>query len=470
MPTEIRFGTDGWRAVIAQDYTFDNVRLLSTALAAYLFKHQKDKVAQGVAIGYDTRFLSAEFARTAADTLAQLGIPVLLSERDAPTPAIAWATRHRGLATGILITASHNPPRYNGYKFFNPGGGPADKDATNALEHILGRKFSSKVAPATVTPFDPRPEFFEQLRRVINFEVLKSNPGKVVYDAVHGSGRGYTDQLLRECGWQVTTIHENPDPMFGGISPDPANPENHATLQQTIREVGADLGLANDPDADRFGCVDSTGTYITPNQVLALCYVHLLEARGQRGPVARSVATTELLDAIAKKYDQEVIETPVGFKWVGEAIEEKGALLGGEESGGLSVRGHYGGKDGVLADLLLAEIWATHRKPLTQVYQEIMKRFGTFYSDRIDLRLDDATKKRLMDKIKDAPPTTIAGSKVVKTSHIDGAKLSLEDGSWLLMRPSGTEPLVRVYLEAGRKKRLKELDAAARSLSASLES
>ena len=469
MSTDIRFGTDGWRAVIAEDYTFENIRLLSSALAAYLLKHQKELVKNGVAIGYDTRFLSAEFARAAADTLASHGIPVLLSERDAPTPAIAWTTKSRQLATGIMITASHNPPKYNGYKFFNPLGGPADKDATNALEHVLGQKFKSKVAPASVTLFDPKPALVEQLKTVVNFDLLRQHPGKVVYDAVHGTGRDYVDAILRDCGWQVTSIHENPDPMFGGISPDPANPQSHATLQQTVKENGADLGLANDPDADRFGCVDSTGTYLTPNEVLALVYVHLLEARGERGPVARSLSTTELLDAIAKHYDQEVIETPVGFKWVGEAIENQGALLGGEESGGLSIRGHYGGKDGVLADLLLAEIWTVHQKPLTDVYQEITKRFGSFYSNRIDLHLDDAPKTRMMQSLKEQPPAEVGGSKVVKVQTEDGAKLNLEDGSWLLMRPSGTEPMVRVYMEAKSKKRLKELDKAARELSASLE-
>ena len=469
MSTDIRFGTDGWRAIIAQDYTFENVRLLSSALAAYLFKHQKEKVKNGVAIGYDTRFLSAEFAREAADTLAGHGIPVFLSDRDAPTPAIAWATRSKQLATGIMITASHNPPKYNGYKFFNPLGGPADKDMTNALEHVLGQKFNSKTAPAPVTIFDPKPGLVEQLQTVINFDLLKSNPGVVVYDAVHGTGRDYVDAILRDCGWDVTSIHENPDPMFGGISPDPANPIRHQTLQQTVLENKADLGLANDPDADRFGCVDSTGTYITANQVLALSYVHLLEARGERGPVARSLPTTELLDAIAKGYGQEVIETPVGFKWVGEAIEQQGALLGGEESSGLSMRGHYGGKDGVLADLLIAEIWATHHKPLTEVYADITKRFGTFYSNRIDLHLDDATKKKLMDGIKDQPPSEVAGSHVVKVQTEDGAKLNLADGSWLLMRPSGTEPLVRVYMEASSEERLQELDKAARQLSESRE-
>ncbi len=469
MSTDIRFGTDGWRAVIAEDYTFENVRLLSTALAAYLFKHQKELVKNGVAIGYDTRFLSAEFARAAAETLARNGIPVYLSDRDAPTPAIAWATRSRQLATGIMITASHNPPKYNGYKFFNPLGGPADKDVTNALEHVLGQKFKSKAKAAEVTLFDARPALVEQLRKVIDFDLLRKVKGTVVYDAVHGSGRGYVDELLRECGWNVHTIRENPDPMFGGVLPDPANPKCHDTLQAAVKERNADLGLANDPDADRFGCVDSSGAYLTPNQVLALVYVHLLEARGERGPVARSLPTTELLDAIARKFDQQVIETPVGFKWLGAAIEEQNALLGGEESGGLSIRGHYGGKDGVLADLLLAEIWATHQKPLTQVYKEIMKRFGSFYSNRIDLHLDDDTKKKLMDGIKDSPPAEVGGSRVVKVQTEDGVKLNLKDGSWLLMRPSGTEPLVRVYMEAGSKKRLKELDEAARALSESLE-
>ncbi len=469
MSTDIRFGTDGWRAVIAQDYTFDNVRLLSTALAAYLFKHQKELVANGVAIGYDTRFLSAEFARAAADTLASHGIPVFLSDRDAPTPAIAWATRSKQLATGIMITASHNPPKYNGYKFFNPLGGPADKDVTNALEHILGRKFTSKTAPADVTLFDPKPALLTQLQTVINFDLLRKTKGKVVYDAVHGSGRDYVDAILRDCGWNVTSIRAEPDPMFGGVLPDPANPACHITLQNKVKEIGADLGLANDPDADRFGVVDSTGEYLTPNQVLALVYVHLLEARGERGPVARSLPTTALLDAIAAKFEQEVIETPVGFKWLGAAIEERSALLGGEESGGLSIRGHYGGKDGVLADLLLAEIWATHQKPLSEVYKEIMKRFGNFHSTRIDLHLDDATKKKLMDGIRETPPKSVGGSKVANVVTTDGAKLNLEDGSWLLMRPSGTEPLVRVYMEAKSKKRLKELGVAARELSASPE-
>ena len=464
MSTEIRFGTDGWRAVIAQDYTFENVRAVSLALAAYLYKHQKDKVANGVAIGYDTRFLSAEFAQTAAEVMAGAGIPVFLSDRDSPTPSIAWATRSRGLATGIIITASHNPPKWNGFKFFNPEGGPADKDITNAVEHFIGRAFNSKKPAASIEKFDPRPALFEQLHKVIDFDRLKKNPGTVVCDPVYGSGRGYVDELLRECGWNVSSIRDTPDPMFGGILPDPANPACHQTLIEAVAKQKADLGLANDPDADRFGIVDGSGEYITPNQFLALVYVHLLETRGLKGPVARTVPTTALLDAIAKYHGQEVIETPVGFKWVGLAIEEQGAILGGEESGGMSIAGHYGGKDGVLADLLAAEIWATHKKPLVEIYADILKKYGEFYSDRIDLHLSDDAKKTLMNRMRDDAPSEIAGSKVRDIVTLDGVKLNLEDGSWVLMRPSGTEPLVRVYMEAGSEKRLKELAQAAQAL------
>ena len=463
--SNIRFGTDGWRATIAEDYTFENVRAVSAALAVYLQRHETEKAKNGVAIGYDTRFLSAEFARCAADTIAAAGVPVLLADRDSPTPAIAWATRSRELASGIMITASHNPPKWNGFKFFTPAGGPADRDATDALESVIGRnRGGRKPQPAEVTLFDPRPALVEQLHQVVDFDLLKSVRGTAVCDCVHGTGRGYVNALLKECGWKVTTIRENPDPMFGGVLPDPANPACHITLQEAVQKKNADIGLANDPDADRFGVVDSNGDYLTPNQVLALVYVHLLEHRGLRGPVARTLPTTGLLDAIAAKYGQKVIETPVGFKWLGDAIENKGALLGGEESGGMSIIGHYPGKDGVLADLLLAEIWALHRQPLGDVYKKIMRRFGTFYSTRIDLHLTEDAKNEMMARLLKKKPKEVAGVAVKSVVTTDGIKLKLADNSWLLMRPSGTEPLVRVYMEASSNKRLKELQKAAQAL------
>lgn len=459
----IKFGTDGWRATIAQEYTFDNLKIVAAALAAHLQKTEKDKLDKGVAIGYDTRFLSAEFARTAADVLAGAGIPTKVSDRDAATPAIAWAVRGGGLACGIMITASHNPPKYNGFKFIAPDGSPADKAATGAVESLLGKKLKP-AKPAAVTTFDPRPDYFNQVRRVIDFDLLKKNKGKAVCDYVHGVGRGYLDTLLQEAGWKVQTLRDKPDPMFDGILPDPANPIGHALLQETVKKAKADLGLANDPDADRFGVVDSNGDYISANQALALIYVHLLEHRGLRGPIARTVATTHLLDAIAKKWKQDVIETPVGFKWIGAAIEDQGAILGGEESNGLSMIGHTPGKDGILADLLLAEVWAIHKKPLGEVYKNLLKKYGGFYSTRTDLHLTDDAKNKLMEGMAKKTPKTIAGAKVARKNLVDGIKIVLDDESWLLMRPSGTEPLVRVYLEARSQKRLKELEAAAKEL------
>lgn len=459
----IKFGTDGWRATIAQEYTFDNLKIIASALASHLQQTEKDKLQNGIAIGYDTRFLSTEFAQTTGEVFASAGIPAKVSERDAPTPAIAWATRGGHLASGIMITASHNPPKYNGFKFIAPDGSPADKDATSAVEALLGKKLKAS-ASASLTTFDPRPDYFNQLKRVIDFDLLKKNKGKAVCDFVHGVGRGYLDHLLGECGWKVQAIRANPDPMFGGMLPDPANPKCHITLQEAVTKAKADVGLANDPDADRFGFVDSAGQYLSANQCLALIYVHLLEHRGLRGPIARTVATTGLLDAIAKKHGQEAIETPVGFKWIGAAIEEQGAILGGEESNGMSMTGHTPGKDGILADLLLAEIWAVHRQPLSVLYQKVMKKYGSFYSTRTDLHLEGAAKDALMEKMQTKTPRAFAGSKVTHKVLLDGVKLNLEDGSWLLMRPSGTEPLVRVYLEARSQKRLKELNEAAQQL------
>lgn len=463
MKSPIQFGTDGWRAGIAEAYTFENVRIVAAALAAHLKKQEKQKVQNGVAIGYDTRFLSQDFARAAAETIAAAGIPVHLAQRDCPTPVICWTVRNKGMAGGVMITASHNPPRYNGFKFFMPNGSSAATETTKSVESLLGRKHPVSL-PAPIDEFDPHPDYVQQLQRVVDVGLLKKAKGKAVCDCVHGVGRGYLDAFLRDCDWRVTTIRAEPDPMFGGILPDPANPACHKALQEAVAKGKADLGLANDPDADRFGIVDSIGEYLSPNQVLPLLYVHMLEHRGIQGPIARTVATTHLLNAIAERHHQTAIETPVGFKWIAEAIESQGAILGGEESGGLSISGHEPNKDGILADLLIAEVWAVHRKPLSEVFKGIMKKYGAYYSSRIDLHLDPDTKDALMGKMEAAPPTEVAGSKVVRVVTLDGIKLNLADESWLLMRPSGTEPLVRVYLEARTKARLKELTQFAQGL------
>ena len=467
MPTSpISFGTDGWRSLIAADFTFANLRDLSAALAVYLKTTQGEKIQNGVAIGYDTRFLSAEFARAAADTMASLGVPVWLANRDASTPAISWAVKSGDLAGGVMITASHNPPQYNGFKFFIASGQSAGKESTNAVEALLGKKHKLAATPAAVEDFDPIPNFLEQLRNVVDLDLLKKNRGRAVCDFVHGVGRGHLDVVLRDCGWKVSTIRANPDPMFGGFLPDPANPLCHNTLQAEVLKTKSDLGLANDPDADRFGVVDSKGIYLSPNQIIALVYVHLLTYRQMKGDIARTVATTHLLDLIAAKHGQKVVETPVGFKWLGAALDANQAILGGEESGGMSIANHTLSKDGIVADLLAAEVWAVHKAPLSEVYAKLMKKYGAYYSNRIDVHLSGEAKDALMNGMKTKPPTSFAGSGVRDVVTLDGVKLNLEDGSWLLLRASGTEPLVRVYLEARSKSRLKELQLAASKLSA----
>ena len=464
----IKFGTDGWRSLIAHDYTFANLKRVARALALHLRKTEP-LYRNGIAVGYDTRFLSKEFALATAQTLAENGVPAFLSSRDCPTPAIAWATRSRNLAGGVMITASHNPPQYNGFKFMLPTGRSADTAATKSVESFLSspaRTSSTRtsIEAAQVVEFDPQPEFLDQLRSIIDTDLLKKKRGRAVCDFVHGVGRDYLDVLLRECGWKVTTIRDHPDPMFGGILPDPANPQTHKTLQDEVLRRKADLGLANDPDADRFGVVDSTGVYISPNEVIALVYVHLLEHRGMSGAIARTVATTGLLDAIARKHKQQVIETPVGFKWLGEKLDKDEAILGGEESGGLGLIGHCPIKDGVLADLLIAEVWATQKLPLSTRVAQISKKYGHFYADRIDVHLDAEKKDALMNGLQSSPPKTFANIKVKDVVTLDGLKLNLEDGSWLLLRASGTEPIVRVYFETTSKKRVKELRAAASRL------
>jgi len=464
---EIQFGTDGWRAGIAREYTFANVRVVAAALAAYLHKHAKDKIGKGVAIGYDTRFLSDQFAAEAGQVLAGCGVKVLLADRDTPTPAIAWTVRHQKLAAGVMITASHNPPQYNGFKIIDSDGSPADQHITGAVAKLLGKKVPASEA-ASCTTFDPRPSYFKQIERMIDFDLLKKRRGSAICDYVHGSGRGYLDHFLTQSDWKVSVIRDQPDPMFGGILPDPANPDCQKMLGETVRQKRAWLGLANDPDADRFGITDADGTYISANQVLCLVYAHLLECRGQRGPVARSVATTHLLDVMAEKNDEEVIETPVGFKWVGDAIENGGAIVGGEESGGLSIIGHTPGKDGVLADLLIAEIRAFHKKPLKEIYGDLTRKYGNYYSTRTDLHLQPERKDALMHHMQEKTPQKVGAVKVQRVSSIDGVKLYLEDGSWLLMRPSGTEPVVRVYMEARTKKRLQQLAQDTQALEKSL--
>lgn len=471
----IRFGTDGWRAVIAKEFTFANVELVAQGIADYV--NQLDTAKSGIALGYDARFMSDKFAEAIAEVLTRNGIDVFLMDRDTPTPVTAYTIRNRNLAGGIMLTASHNPPEYNGIKFIPETCHPALPDVTRKIEMFIAqrqREIESGKSPAVsvgrrgkLERIDPREAYFAQIKRIIRFDAIRKAHLKIAYDPMYASGRGYLDELLRQAGCEVTVLHSEKNPIFGGRLPDPSE-KNLPELRKLVTTKGFDLGLGTDGDADRFGVVDSNGNYINANQVLTLVFNHLIKTRYASGGgshlVARTVATTHLVDALAKKFNYEVIETPVGFKYIGEAIHARKAILGGEESGGLSIQEHIPEKDGILADLLITEMRAMTGKTLTDLLNEIYQEVGYVYSTRVDIRLTPKRKTELMTSLKDSAPKRFAGRQVINTKNLDGIQLTLGDMEWVLIRPSGTEPLIRCYMEASAKETLDEFTQAMKSL------
>jgi alpha-D-glucose phosphate-specific phosphoglucomutase len=466
----IRFGTSGWRGILAEDFTFARARIVTAAIARYV--KESGLAGRGVVVGYDTRFLSEAFAREAAAGLAVRGLPVYLCSRDTPTPAIATEIQHRNAAGGLNITASHNPPEYNGIKFSMASGGPALPEVTAAIEAEANRLLEGPPLPpaalagppaAPITPTDPSPPYRERVLALLDIPCLRRARLKVVVDPLYGTGRGYLDTLCREAGCDVTVIHASRDPLFGGGTPEPSA-ENLADLARAVRETGAHLGLATDGDADRFGLLDTDGTFVEPNYLLGLLLDYLAGTRGWEGGVARSVATSHLVDAAARRRGVPVYETPVGFKYIGDLLTQGKILLGGEESAGLTVRGHVPEKDGILACLLAAElVAASGGLSVAALLQNLYRAVGTVLCRRVNLPLSPAGEERLQAVLAD-PPETLGGRRVAEVNRLDGTKLLLEDGSWVLLRPSGTEPMVRLYVEASSHERLDVLEAAGRAL------
>lgn len=453
----IKFGTDGWRAIMCEDFIFSNVEIVVQSICNYL--KETEKADRGLVIGYDTRFFSDRFAERAARVCCANGIKVYLSENDCPTPVTAFSILDKQTAGALMITASHNPPEYNGIKFIPENAAPALPEVTDRIEEqvkqvsaskqILTMSIEEAEKKGLFTYFDPSNNYLEALKNAIDLTAIARGNLKVVYDALFSTGRNYVPVLLKVIT-DFEMIHGNPDPYFGGMMPEPKG----EILKELIEEVtatGAHLGLANDGDSDRFGVIDSNGGFINPNQVISLIYLHLLKNRGLKGSVARTVATTHLLDKIAEHYGCSVIETPVGFKYIGNHLLEEGIIIGGEESGGLSIEGHIPEKDGILALALITEIRAVEGKPLSVLLEEIYQKFGTYYSKRVDARSTDEHKERFFQELRDNVPESIGGMKVLRYSDIDGFKFYLEDDSWVLFRPSGTEPLVRIYTEAHSK-------------------
>ena len=473
MPT-ITFGTSGWRAFIAGDFTFPNVGLATQAIAGHLKASRH--ASRGVLISYDPRFLGRSFAKLACEVLAGNGIKSYLTVRDTPTPVVAFEQLRRRLDGAINFTASHNPPEYGGLKFNPHWGGPATKDITKDIEKRAAKleagrgKGVKKLAYAEaekrgfVRHVDPQRAYFKRLSELVDFKAIKKAKLKVVVDPLHGAGRGYVEALLSKAGARVTALHTSADPLFGGGSPEPA--EGHIdTMVRLVRSQGAHLGVGTDGDADRFGVVDSDGTFIVPNLVLALLLRHLHRTRkGWKGAVLRSVVSSHFIDAVARHHGRELVEVPVGFKWIGQYMQSHDILIGGEESGGLTVHRHVPEKDGPLACLLMAELRAVERRPFKAILKDMYKEVGLFVVGRNNFRLSEARKASLLKELDRRPPHDLAGSKVASHITLDGHKFVLADGAWLAVRFSGTEPVVRLYLEANSQSRLEQLRKAGAKL------
>jgi phosphomannomutase len=446
--SSIQFGTDGWRGIIADDFTFANVCKVTRAIAQYLSTaYSQDRP---VLIAYDTRFLADQFAQTAAEILADAGWLVKIAERDCPTPVIAYNAKHLNSAGALMFTASHNPPPYCGIKYIPDYAGPATPEITDTI--VANIPEASTDAPSgqsgdRITRFDPKPAYLQFLYTLLDINRIRHAQLTVKYDALYSTSRGYLDDVLQYSGCAVETFHAYRDVLFGGGMPEP-KASQLTELMAAVKRDRADLGLTTDGDSDRFGIVDEQGNLLTPNTVLLVLARHLLKNKGKTGAIVRTVATTHLLDNLAFKYGLELFETPVGFKYIGQKMRETAVLIGGEESGGLSVMGHIPEKDGILANMLVAEAIAYEGKPLSQLVNEvIIEAGGPLYNHRIDLHLSNPHKAAVLKSFTQNPPIEVAGIRVKDVGRKDGIKLYLENGDWILLRPSGTEPLMRVYME-----------------------
>jgi phosphoglucomutase len=461
--------------LIARDFTFANVRLASQAVADHLKAGLADPTSDiygrkpRVIIAYDCRFLGRPFALAVAEVFTANGLTPLLCQRDTPTPVLSFAICQRQAIGGINITASHNPPEYSGFKFSRHDGAGAPPEVTKSIEQTIARlqrenwRFPSAVIGTfSCKSLDPQKEYFRRIRKLADFSAIKKARLKVAVDLMHGCGRGYLDTLLQEAGARLTVLHADLNPLFGGHPPEPSA-EHLGELIKYVRAGQAQLGLVTDGDADRFGVVDADGTWITPNQVLALTLYHLAKHRGWKGSAVRTVVTSHQVDAVAAQFGVRMHEVPVGFKYIGALMESEPVIVGGEESGGLSVRGHVPEKDGILACLLMAELVAAAGKPLGAVLKEITKLGGPFFTDRINLHIDPAKKVELLSRLAGGLEK-IGSFPVQKRITMDGHKFLLPNGEWVAFRASGTEPVFRCYIEARSKKSLDSLRKACRAL------
>ncbi len=464
----ITFGTSGWRGVMCEDFIFDNVKVVTQAIADNV--RASGEADKGLIVGYDSRFMGESFAREAARVLTGAGITTFLCVRDTPTPVIAFEILRRGTAGAINFTASHNPPEYNGIKFSPSSGGPALPETTNDIERraneMVGQvcykecPLDEAAKSGLLVEIDPMQAYLSDLEQKVDFAAI-AKLGTLAVNPLYGTARGYLAEPLKAHGVQVVQMNANRDPYFGGFPPEPSE----KYIQDFIKLVRLDpeirLGIATDGDADRFGIIDEDGGFIEPNYIIALLLDYLVRVKGMTGGVGRSVATSHLIDAVAKLHGVEVFETPVGFKYIGELISQNKIIIGGEESAGLTIKGHVPEKDGILACLLVAEMVAHEGKPVKELLERLYSQVGRYLTKRVNLTLSPELESVFPERIA-ATPSGFAGVAVKERITVDGNKFILEDGSWLLFRKSGTEPVVRLYCEASSEERLQALVQAGR--------
>ena len=452
----IHFGTDGWRAVIADTFTFGNLRRVTQAVAQTIRDRHVGSDALQVVVGYDTRFLSDRFAAEVACVLAGNGITAWLTRTDAPTPSISHNVRARGAAAGIIITASHNPPRYNGFKLKLPSGAAATREDTARVEKALQQRslaiqrmdYEEALRRGFIQRFDPGWGYYEHLATLVDLDVISDGELRLVVDAMWGAGRHALPAVLSRTRSHVLEIRNTLNPGFGGVHPEPILRYLNE-LVATVQRERAQIGLAVDGDADRIGAIDARGQFVSPQIIMALALRHLVEARGMTGMVVKTVSTTMLLDCLAAKHDLPLHETPIGFNHIADWMLRENVLLGGEESGGISIQGHIPEGDGILMGLILLEILAQGRAPLHEQIADLQENYGPAHFARHDAVLSQALpREEWIRRLTEAAPVQLSGETIGSIETLDGVKFRLADGSWLLIRPSGTEPVLRIYAES----------------------
>ena len=459
-PNEIKFGTDGWRGIISDTFTFKNLRIVAQAVAEWINKHHRVPTGdvRRVAVGYDNRFLSDEYAQTFSRVLAQNNIEVYLSDTSLPTPALSFGVTRKKCLAGIMITASHNPGKFNGIKIKTAQGGAASKEVTDVVEDYLYQTdvkiadYKEALKTKKIIVHDFKDEYVKFIRNYIDLPRIKSSKFKVLTDIMHGSGRDLMRVILKGANVKLTLMREDVNPAFDGGKPEPV-PEYLAGIMARVKKEKFDLGLVLDGDADRIAAIAPDGEFISPQKILGLLILHLVRNRGVQGGIIKTLCGTTMLDKIAKKLDRKLYETPVGFKYISDLMISQPIVAGGEEAGGMGLPNYIPERDGTLAGLLLLEMMVYNKKNFKKLVEDMEKEFGRYYYQRLDYAMD--AKKVDLNKVKTI--TQILGKKVVEVKDFDGVKLICDNEDWLMFRPSGTEPLVRIYSEAKSLKRAKDL-------------